>query len=780
MLAGSVEVNAQSAPRQPAPTSATPTSTSPVWEVPANVNSVNVLIIALDDLADQIRRVRAAGDVPTLPGADVATTPNLVPNTTHGDGVIAPAPAPPIPELAPNVELPAIRPAAFNYAPRRPFIEWRALAQKQKPDKKSGKKTDKDADLFRALPEAPPIYPAIRRPRADDSVGALSPQPQTPEGAETSAISPVAPGNARPGETSPLLLPGSLTAGEADAMVARPPGAAQIAAAPLRRALMRAGFADVLNTAVDGSAIVRALNSRRLTSRVIDNLQMSTARLVWTSLGVTPGSADGGGKAPDGVQAAAMQAAAQVGQALGYRAVLVLGVLPPELAGTSAGNQPAVDGGIPAAQSTLNANPLALPEGGSSAGGGRPATFAVLVVDALRETGEVMIFDETGAGELSRNEAAAATGAGVVTKTLSAWPVVMAEDKRRYADNYLTAARAVVASGNLEAAQDKLNQVLAIDPNRAEAALMLGDVLAAIDPAGSISSYRRAVAQNANDGATWAKIAIAYTVGKVPDWPRALDAGHKALAAKFDSAELRQAMATAQLGRAELFRRFNRIDKAEDAELDARQHLDRALTLAPEDPGITRLMTRQLVVQGRYREAIKALDRIAVQYPDDAEIQMQYATSLLEVGGREEDAFVAWARVWKLTGQQAAAMDTSRYRRLSEGFDQRVASLGKKAKQLTSAVASNSTPREAALLQLSRYKEDMTAAVTAIKVMQPGFDGQGGAVHASRIFAADLMSQALEAHQLYLETGQEIYRTRGGELNRQSMMTLNAARGGRS
>ncbi|MDF2440092.1 MAG: Tetratricopeptide repeat, partial [Abditibacteriota bacterium] len=586
---------------------------------------------------------------------------------------------------------------------------------------------------------------------------------------------------------SPLALPAA-PAGVDDGMIARPPGVAQIAAAPLRRALMRSGFNDVMNTAVDGSTVVRALNSHRFSGRVLEALQHNAAQFILTSLNAAPGSdgSAGGGVVPStntSLQAAVTQAASQVGQALGYRAVLVLGVLPPELAGLS-GAAPAANGAARAGRSTLPANPLSLPNESAPAsapavaiGSGAPtATFTMLIVDAMRETGEVLIFDETGSGELARNEAAAATSAALVSKAIGNWPIVTEQDKVQRVNEYITTARAAVAARNWETAQDKLNQVLALDPKRAEASLLMGDVLAAIDPAAAISSYRRAVAQNAKDGATWAKIAIAHTVGNAPDWPRALDAGRKALAAKFDSAGLRQAMATAQLGRAQLLRAAGRIDRAEDAELDARQHLDRALELAPEDPSITRLMTRQLVMQGRFREAIKALDRIAVQYPEDADIQTQYATSLLEIAGREEDAFVAWARVWTLTGQQAAPADPSRYRRLSEGFDQRIANLGKKAKQLTTAVASNSTPRDTALLQLSRYKEDMTSAVAAIKVIQPGADGQGGAVHASRIFAADLMSQTLEAHQLYLETGQEIYRARAGELNRQAMVTLNTAR----
>jgi hypothetical protein len=149
---------------------------------------------------------------------------------------------------------------------------------------------------------------------------------------------------------------------------------------------------------------------------------------------------------------------------------------------------------------------------------------------------------------------------------------------------------------------------------------------------------------------------------------------------------------------------------------------------------------------------------------------------LLEVSNREEDAFVAWARVWKLSGTRAVPVDALRYRKMSNGFDLRLASLGKRAAQLAAGVAANGTSREAALLQMSRYKEDMDSAVAAVKVLQPGNDRQGGAIHASRVFAADALSQALENYALYMETGQEIYRNRANELHRQSITILNAAR----
>jgi tetratricopeptide (TPR) repeat protein len=719
-----------------APNATTPALTSQPFgaETPRAANAINVLILALDDLAHLV-----ASPAPlTAPAAQVQPATDT------------PA-APAAPETL--LDLPAIAPAAWPL-PGRASVEYRGVSKKEKP-----KKADKDAGLFLPLPEPPtsPVYiDRSRNPQgAAPTAGDVSPDVAAPSSAlELPSTLPIP----QVPDTSPLLLPAS------EPVATKPPGVAQAAAAPLRRALLRAGYTDVLTTAPDGSAIQRALNSRRLHTRTLDSLQNSVANLVRTTLAApqagaatpTQDAAPAQSATDETALAPVIQTAARVGQALGYRAVLVLGVVP--------------NAGV------ANIAPPSTLQGTANAATGTGASYSLLLVDAYRDQGELIIFDETGAGEMERHEAAAATGAALVSKNVQGWPEISLLDKAQLANKYLADARALLAANDVATAHEKLNQVIALDPNRAEAHLLLGEALESSDPSASMNSYQRAVGLNPKDGETWAKMAIGFATSPTPDWPRAVDAGRRALAAGYDTAGLRQALATAQLGRAELFRKADRINSAEDAEVEARVHLDRAMELAPEDPGVARLIAKQLVQSGRYREAVRTLDRIAIQYPDDVEIQTQYATSLLEMGGREEDAFVAYARVWKLGGQRTVPVDAARYRKLSNGFDLRLSSLGKRSAQLAAGVAQNTMPRESALLQMTRYQEDMEAAITAIKVLQPQSLRQGDAIHASRIFAADLMSQALEAYQLYLETGQEIYRGRANEMHRQAIISLNAAR----
>jgi tetratricopeptide (TPR) repeat protein len=337
-------------------------------------------------------------------------------------------------------------------------------------------------------------------------------------------------------------------------------------------------------------------------------------------------------------------------------------------------------------------------------------------------------------------------------------------------------ARAALAQGDRAEAQDALNQVVALDSRRTEAYMLLGDVLQPNDPAAAAIAYRRATAIDATDGVAWEKLAVSFTLGPKPDWPLALQAARSALAVKYDSAALRIAMATAQFGRAALFRSAGRIDSAEDAETEARRHLDIALQLEPDEPQAARLLANQLVAQGRYRDAVRALDKLVPMYPNDLELQTQYAVALSGVGGRDEDAFVAWARIWKLNAKRQVPLKADQYRRVMEGFDLRVANIGKQVAQLINSVATGALPRETAWLQLSRYKEDMAAADAAIKIIQPPVEGRAILTHSARTHAADLMSQALEAHQIYLETGQDIYRVRANELHRNCIIQLNVAR----
>jgi hypothetical protein len=187
-------------------------------------------------------------------------------------------------------------------------------------------------------------------------------------------------------------------------------------------------------------------------------------------------------------------------------------------------------------------------------------------------------------------------------------------------------------------------------------------------------------------------------------------------------------------------------------------------------------LARKLVEARRFDEAAQTLDRVAPRYPKDLEIQTQYAAALTGQIGREEDAFVAYAKVWKLSGIKNVDVDALTYRALAQGFDLRVRNLGKSAIQLTTGVANGALPREDALLQLTKLKEDMSSAENAINVLRaPASIAPDGP--ASRVFAADLMNQALEAQQIYLETGQDLQRSRGGQLANQAVARLNAARG---
>ena len=377
------------------------------------------------------------------------------------------------------------------------------------------------------------------------------------------------------------------------------------------------------------------------------------------------------------------------------------------------------------------------------------------------------------------NESAALTANAYISRQTANWPALSERDKLDRANDYMLQARLAAQNGEIDEAQDTLNQVLAFDPNRAEARLLLADVLRSSDPAASARVYNNVLELSGGDGPTWAKAAIAYTLGENPDWPAALKAANKALDLKYDSAALRQAMATAQLGRAELFRNADRIESAETAEAEAEKHLNRALEMAPDDPAVTLLMMRQLVQSGRYRQALLAMDRIAVQYPNNVELQTQYAIALLKVNGRDEDAFSTWARVVSLSGEAPMSPDTFTYRHLAEGFDQREANIGKRAGQLAASVAAGNTSQGAALVQMNRYAEDAEQAAVAIKALPPTLDGRGGVLHASRVAAADLISQAVANHQTYLETGQGLYRDHANELHRNAIVVINAARTGR-
>jgi tetratricopeptide (TPR) repeat protein len=640
--------------------------------------------------------------VPGTPAPTGPTAPAISILLLAIDEVPAPGTALPAPALAPVAPpaagpTAAITPAYFQALGVSPY--WLSEAQ-AKPKKK---KLSED-DLFRLEPD----------PRALLPDGAT--QPVAPPLPDSSMTFPALGSSPQP----------SMGAGAAA------PGRAQLTAVPLRRALMSLGWADIMPVSLDSTAISRAIGESRLTTRTLDSLKISLSQL----------AAPGGAPSAEVTQNATA-AAARVGQALGYRAVVAFYVSP------------------------------SAPKGGVQSAG-----FSFIVADTSRENGEPILFDEQGADEAQLREVGASSAAALVDKMLRGWPVAGSTERVALAQKHLAAGRAALAAGDTTTAQEELTQATALDSTNSEPYSMLGDLLVDTDPVASALAYRRAVQVNSRDGASWAKIAVAYTTNATPDWPLALEAGRKALATNFDSVPLRVAMATAQFGRADIFRKHDRLDRAEDAELEARQHLTRALDLAPDDPTAIRLLARTLLEARRYNEASTTLDRIAPRYPKDIEIQTLYASALAGQSGRESDAFAAYAQVWQLSGQRSVDVDATTYRSLAKGFDLRVYEIGKSAQGLSSGVANGAMPREDALLQLTKLKEDMVAAENGIKVLRaPAVIGNEAP--ASRVFAADLMNQSLEAQQIYLETGQELQRVRGAQLNVQAVSRLNAARNAR-
>ncbi len=722
-LMASAPVVAQTAPPATKTQPAVAPSSAPLVN-PAAANGVNVLIVGFDDLslppAPNVQEQTLAAPTIAAPPAREAP-PLIVPGL--------PVPAQPTAPEPPT--RPAITPAA---ALLTPLAQWRALAKKAPPA------TDDD-EIFRIKPEPMKSYPAPEKASSPTVPAGANSAAADDEKTSPAGTPPVDGGGFGSGivvPSSPFALGSGSAAGGSSAFTV---GASQMAAAPLRRALVGSGFSDVLNAAPSSSTLQRAINSNRLSSRVIENLRVELARLG----AATNADADAGAAMADTDYRAAYRAAARIGQAVGYRAVVAMGVLPQD--DTNDGN--------------------------------KAASFVVMVVDAGREEGDQLVFQETGTSMLAINDSAALTASAYITRQTTNWPALTERDKLERANAYMVEARASAAAGETQEAQDMLNQVLAFDPNRAEARLLLADVLRSSDPQASARVYTNVLELNGGDGETWAKAAVAYTLGELPDWPASLKAANKALAMKFDSPALRQAMATAQLGRASLFRNADRIESAETAEAEAEKHLNRALEMAPDDPALTRLMMRQLVQSGRYRQALLAMDRIVVQYPNDVELQSQYAIALLKVNGRDEDAFAAWARVISLSGEAPISPDTFTYGHLAEGFDQREANIGKRAGQLSASVAAANTSQGAALVQMNRYAQDAEQSSVAIKALPPTLDGRGGVLHASRVAAADLISQAVANHQTYLETGQAQYRDRANELHRNAIVVINAARTGR-
>ena len=633
----------------------------------------------------------------------------------------APAPFVPIAPLAPAPIAPADAGAMGAMTPTATILgapQWQAWAQKKTKAQTKKEREEADRKLFNLDPAPMQIFPA--RPVVPGAV--ISPDGPLPVPGAIVPAGPTIVGAAPPAPANTLA----------------PPGRSQLMALTLRRALASKGYRDVQVASLDSNAITRALGEGRLSQRVLDELKRSMNQLA---------------TAPDAsALILAGRAASRIGQATGYRAVV------------------AFYAGAPATIDVV---------GAGVAPGEKTEKVAVNMVaaDAQRESVEPLVFEQSGANENIWRETGGAAGADLLDKTLRDWPANSTAARANLATIHFNTAKAAYDRGDLARAGDEINQALSLDGSRAQFYVLRGDALKATDPTEAANSYRRATEINASDGETWAKIAGAYAYAKTPNWPAVLSAGRQALALNYDSAALRVALATAQYGRADLFRKADYANRAEEAETEARTHLDRALQLAPDDPSAVRLLARSLIVSNRYAEAVRTLDRIAPRYPNDIEIQLQYAQALGSQTGREEDAFAAYGRVWALAKQKTVVVDAQTYRTLASGFDQRLYNLGKIAAQLANGVGSGAILQESAVLQLSKLKEEMDSAQTTINTMQPS-SAIGATAITSRVFAADLMDQSLQMFQNYLETGQDSFRVNGLDLYRQAVTQLNTARVG--
>ncbi len=710
---------------------------APEVQPPAPLAGLNFLILALDDIdPTQIIRRPTPNIGPTFPlvptdGENVRIAPPGVPVASISPQKTVTSPAVP-PNFSPDVQ-PDNEPDAHPPASIRPLswaqqvgfgaqnAVWRASA----PSFQLVQSTP-DRILPGPEPRSPetnitPIVPFGEKP-AVPPVGAASPFPDANKPAEEGF--------------SALTTPTRISR-------------AQGAAVPLRRALLKSGCVDVLTTGNDGSPILRVLNSHRLSQRTLDTMQDAMGRLI----------VSGKMSADDENLRDVIRSASRLGQALGYRGVIVLALLP---------------------RAAANVNGVATPR--------VEATYGIVIADAMRETGEPLVFDEKGVDDAAMHEAAALTERAIVEKIAANWPPMTPDFKRQTSLDYLNKARDLLAqTATMQAnpaeatrlqneAIDLLNQSLAVDVNQVEAYVMLGDLLTVKDVSGAASEYNRAAQLKPTDGKVWSKVAIAYTKGATPDWPRALDAAKRALGLGYESAELHLAYAVTQWGRASIFRRYNAEDRAVEAEVDARNHLDRALFLAPQDdPSVMRDIASQLIAQRRFKEGVSVLEPMTKLYPGDKGLQLLLAQSLLNLPNQEEAAFAAWAKVWKTQGLSQVTIDPAQYTALIEGFDRNVSAIGKEASRLAGAVAQAGVPREQALLQMTRLRDDLNLAQDTLKLMQPPTLTQRQN-HNSRVFAVDLMTQAFGNYIMFLETADTTLFNRATDLHRQAIVTLNLVR----
>jgi tetratricopeptide (TPR) repeat protein len=671
-----------------------------------------------------------------------------------------------------------------------------------------------------ANPSVAPILPrssAVTPPIAATAASAVA--PPLAASAVTAPVSPLAAFNillvpldspsasASPDAVAGAGNPSVQLASGTDAAIGV--GPAEAASASLRRALLRRGLNDVLTAPLDGSVVRRAVAEGRLSAQVLQQLRDAMNRVTSTASATdsaenantasssTPATPASTGAAPTvvaptvvapavstaivpsvtlsaqvteaaGAVQTASRWASRLGQSLNYRAVLVLALAP--------------------------------------ADGSGKMRYSMLLVDALRDNGEVLSFDADGANSTSAGaapgnrlavyEAGAAVGSTLLQQRLTAWTQELAVNRTKLADEALVAARAALAQNRVDEARDALGRVLVLDPARREALLLMGDLqLRAGDADAALSSYRRAAALEGDKGAVWTQIASAYAAAH--NWPETLAAGQQALAAGLDSPALRLAMATAQIGRAQLFDAAGRSESMRDALIEAETHLRRARQMAPDDPSVLRLMSQQLTMQNRSREALQMLDRAAPQMSNDRDFQVSYAGLLSGRSGRELDAFTSWMRAWKLSGADAAnnavtgatpnnpstqtpalpLVDRARFRRLVEGYDQLAAKMVTRAYTLTSGVVDGSISRDQAASQIKPMTTDMALANQVLKSFLPPDDRSRDA-SVQRLEIGDTFSQALNAYEMYVESGDDNLRDRAIEWHKDAMTRLNALRAG--
>jgi hypothetical protein len=733
---------------------ATPTPPAPTVSLQVDAKpAINILILVLDSLRLPSSRPAAAPKAATpaaaeplksgfispapdagAPAAIVPTQPVAQPGapapSVRPEAKVIPPPQPPAPQQ--SGQQPSA-PAAITPASAHQRIEVRAYAKKQ-----DSKKEKEDLDKEFSLEPLPPVtFPP-------GSIVKTNPGP--PNTATTSSAA-----TPSTGDMSTDL-----------ASTAKPVSMAQSAAVALRRALVADGYKDVMTASLDSPVLQRPVNAGRLRPQVVDTAWESTSAIALALLNPASSAAGAGATGTPatpqpndygGARQPAIAAAARIGQTTGYRAVIVLAVTPESGAAAATAN----------AAATVN-----------------KAGYTMLLVDTASETGDVVAFDATGTDEKAMHEDAATIGSALLDKSLRNWPEFSLGSRLLLSDKHLQNARELIAKGEQMAAEDELNQAFALNSSSADIYELLGDVQQKTNPADAAENYKRAAEIKVNDGNLWTKAAVAYTLQPTPDWVSSLNAANRAVKLHSDSALLELTMARAQFGRADAMRAADRPDLADDTEFDARRHLDKVMAMAGDNQELkdqaSRLIVRQLLNQSRYREAVELLETLVHTYPNDLELMKQYATALTGIGKRDEDAFVAWARVWKLGKEGEVHLDASQYKKLANGFDLRVYNLAKQATQLASGVANGTVPQVKAYLQLQRFQEDIKEAADAIKIMQPPPSAVSNDIYQYRNFAAALMVQSLSLYEDYLNTGKDLSRIEALDGQRQAVNRLNQAR----